>query len=143
MCVCFSCVRIFGKKSVSSSLCPSVCLPAHPHVSTRLPLDGFSLSFTLRTYIKTCGQKIWTGRPTHISTADSYILISTIQRELNVTFPLRQWLRESVTMSRCAFLWALEKRMVYKSPQICTNATHSFVQPSSLNFWRRNYFFKY
>ena len=59
--------------------------------------------------------KLWqfSSRPTHIYTADSDIFISTIQ---TVTFPPRQWLRERVTMSSCAFLWALKKKRYIKIP---------------------------
>jgi hypothetical protein len=47
--------RIVGKRPLTS--CPSVCLPClcvRPHVSTRLPLDGFPWSFMLGTFTKTC-----------------------------------------------------------------------------------------
>jgi len=42
--------------------------------------------------------------------------ISTIQTELRVTFQPRQWLRERVTMSRYAFVWALNKKGWYIKP---------------------------
>jgi hypothetical protein len=118
---CMTFARTVGKKRVSPSLCPSVRLSAHPHVSSLIPLDGFTLNLALNTYIKHCRQNPnlvlkteqnygnFSSRPTNIYTADSDIFISTIQREIKVTFLPRQLLRERATMSRCAFLWTLKK----------------------------------
>ena len=69
-----------------------------PHVTNRIPLDGFSWNFMLDTFIKMCsensrvaesGQKYRTFYVIH-----SAMCSSVMQRALIVAIPWQQWLRE-------------------------------------------------